>query len=276
MPWHATQETRERQMSVFVSFIDFNKRVCDSIEQILPLSFTRGLLREHELRVAEKMNQMANRTVVDLGGGQKTPFAKHRRPDLATYIIGIDVSEVEIHRNDMLDARIVADLAAMVPLRDLSVDIFATRSVLEHLPRTEELWREVARCLKPGGYFISVLPCRYSPFALINRLLPTNIAKYLLFLFFPKWKDVCGFKAYYADCYSSKIIRAAEASQLDIEFIRYRYYQSIYYKFFIPIYIVSIMYDLLIWLLDAKLLSSQILFVAKKQDPAGSRPSIVE
>lgn len=138
-------------------FVQMNKRVCDSIERLLPQQFTRSLLYRHELVAAEKMNSRAGQVVVDVGGGHQAPFARHRRCELGTFIVGVDILPSQVRGNSSIDAGVVADVGKTIPFHDNSVDIFVTRSVIEHLPDNDDLFNEMARCLKPGGYSINVL-----------------------------------------------------------------------------------------------------------------------
>jgi hypothetical protein len=48
------------------------------------------------------------------------------------------------------------------------------------------------------------------------------------------------------------------------ETVEYRYYQSIYFKFFVPFFIVSVIYDLILWAFGIRILAAQMLIVARK------------
>ena len=48
-----------------------------------------------------------------------------------------------------------ADLRYKLPFPDGSVDAFYSHHVIEHLPDLAFHWREIHRCLKPGGAFLS-------------------------------------------------------------------------------------------------------------------------
>lgn len=254
----------DRPISYFDKFVQMNKRVCDSIERLLPQQFTRSLLYRHELVAAEKMNARAGQIVVDIGGGHQAPFARHRQRDLNTFIAGVDILPSQVRGNSSIDAGVVADVGKTIPFYDKSVDIFVTRSVIEHLPDNDGLFNEMARCLKKGGYSINVLPCCFSPFSIINRLLPPNIAKRLLYALFPQWRDSCGFEPFYRNCYFPRLIELIKQSGLSPEQVEYRYYQSIYFKFFVPFFIISLIYDLILWAFGIRLLAAQMLVVARK------------
>jgi SAM-dependent methyltransferase len=250
--------------AVLKRFFKINELISDKIEDLLPASFTRSLLYRHEHTVARIMDTHASRYVIDVGGGHLCPFAKHRNPAADTAIVAVDILESQVKRNVDVDHGLVSDVCLSLPLKASSVDVIVTRSVLEHLKDNSVFLKECYRTLRSEGRCVHVFPCKFSPFSLINQLLPEKLAQNILYYFFPKWKDACGFQAYYADCYYPAMIKKLKSVGFDIEDIHFRYYQSIYYKFFVPLYLVFVVYDLLLWALDLRLLCAQILLVAKK------------
>lgn len=253
-------------------FFRANIALCDRIERALPRRFTRSLLYLHELTAAELMNTRPAQVVVDVGGGHLCPVARHRRADLGTRILAIDVLESQLRRNAVADERVVADACHPLPLRDGAADLVVTRSVLEHLPETRGFLAECARILRPGGFMVHVFPGRFAPFAVLNRILPNAVVRSLLGYFFPKWVDECGFRAFYRDCYYPKVVENFGSDELTLHALHLRYYQSIYFKFFVPLYLVFLLYDLVLWAADARLLASQVLIVAQKAGSAAPPP----
>jgi len=74
------------------------------------------------------------------------------------HVVCIDVSQVALlkARNTVGDASHVAvsvGSAETLPLPDESMDWVTLNAGLHHIPRPEEALREIARVLKPGGYF---------------------------------------------------------------------------------------------------------------------------
>lgn len=246
-------------------FIGANRRACNRIEDFLPDSFTASLLALHMRAAARIVNERPGQLVIDAGGGKKSPFVRFCEDRRAAQIVAIDISEEELRRNDSADHRVVADLSRSMPLGDGEADLLVSRSVIEHLPDVEVFFAESSRVLKPGGHIVHVLPCKFAPFSVINRIIPNRVAKMLLYYFFPEWKEACGFRAYYDRCYYSGIKALAERSGFQIVQLRLRYYQSIYYKFFVPLYLVMLLYDSLVAALGIKNLSGQLFLVARKR-----------
>ena len=95
----------------------------------------------HELR---RRVDPTRALVVDLGSGN------HR--------IDPDVVTVDLVAWDAVD--VVCDLARL-PFRADSVDAFASRSVLEHVPEPQAVVGELWRCTRPGGLSLHLVPFLY-------------------------------------------------------------------------------------------------------------------
>jgi hypothetical protein len=85
-----------------------------------------------------------------------------------------------------------------------------------------------------------------------------------MFYCFPQWADECGFRAYYSACAHPEMVRLFERSGFSMEDVQLRYYQSIYFKPFLPLYLLSLAYDLLLWNTNCRRLCSQILLIARR------------
>lgn len=88
-----------------------------------------------------------------------------RRRPRRLIVVGMNAAELEA--NEMADERIVHDLnrSPVVPLADESVDDAVCCVSVDYLVRPVEVFRDVARVLRPGGRFV----CTFS-----NRLFPTK------------------------------------------------------------------------------------------------------
>ena len=164
-------------------FVSINRLICDRIEDLLPDSFTASLLVMHMRAAARLMNERPNQFVVDAGGGKKSPFTEFREDRLATRIVAFDLSEVELSENEGVDFRVVADLSRSLPLGDETADMIVSRSVIEHLQNVNVFFAESRRALKSGGHIVHVMPCKFSPFSIINQLMPSRLTKALLYYF---------------------------------------------------------------------------------------------
>lgn len=247
-------------------FISVNIRACNWIEARLPASFHPNLHERHKAAVLQHIAALDEGVVVDIGGGKKSPFLRGLQKDGRVRVYGVDISEEELSGNILLDGKVVCDASAPLPIATDSVDIVVTRSVVEHLANTDVFIRESRRIVKPGGVCIHVLPCKFSPFSILNQLLPNKVAQRLLFLFFPHWQSACGFKAYYRNCHQPRFSNLHRDFGFKIEVQESRYYQSIYFRFLVPVYLISLTYDLIVWKLGLETLACQTFVVARKTE----------
>jgi ubiquinone/menaquinone biosynthesis C-methylase UbiE len=245
-------------------FFATNQDLCSRVEHYLPQA-KMNIFKLYETVVAEYMNSRQNQIVVDIGGGKSCPFAKYREPNVKARIIAVDVSEEELKNNRDVDEKRVADVRQGLPFEYEEVDLIVSRSVLEHLESLDEFVADSNRVLKKGGYYIHLFPSKFAPFALINQILPKKLSRKLLYSILPESKGICGYPAYYNDCYYSAIKRLLERHRFEVVKMRLSYYQSQYFSFFIPLFLVSALYEALLQALEVKNLCAYILVVARKK-----------
>lgn len=248
-------------------FFNLNIAICKWIESKLPADFRRSLLYKHELICAGFLNDGPNRAALDIGGGHLCPYAHRRDPALDSHVISLDILLDQVKQNELADSKIVGDACGLLPIAADSVDIVTSRSVLEHLYDNDSFIEESHRVLRPGGHSVHVFPCKWAPFAIINRILPNKLASWLVHAIYPNWQAVCGFRVFYRNCDHDNMARVFRSYGFEVEDVHLRYYQSIYFRFFVPFYMISVLYDLALWKLDFKQLACQIIIVARKPAP---------
>jgi SAM-dependent methyltransferase len=218
---------------------------------------------EYERLARAALRTTAPRVVVDVGGGRRCPYADARLP--GTRIVAVDVSAEELRGNVDADEVRVADATDRLPFDDAAADLITSRSVLEHLPDLGAFFAEAARVLRPGGEMIHTFPCRFAPFALLNRALPRAVSRRALDAFLPD--DAAGFHGFpavYDRCYPSAVERLLAAAGFAVGELRVSYYQSEYFAFFVPAYLVSCAYELSVRALGARDLCAYMLLRARK------------
>ena len=103
---------------------------------------------------------------VGCGAGSVAKAVKRERPDLEVY--GCDLSEsalsVATASPEGVDFRVAT--AERLPFSDRQLDFVWIVDVLEHVNDPQQVLREVARVLKPGGGFHIVLPLEAQPWTL--------------------------------------------------------------------------------------------------------------
>lgn len=111
--------------------------------------------------------------ILDLMAGPDS----HLRDSIAPEsVVGLGLNRVEVEQNEALTARVIHDLNTepRLPFGDDEFDAVISTSSIEYLTRPLEVFREVARVLKPGGIFIVVFSNRMFPPKTVNIWKKTN------------------------------------------------------------------------------------------------------
>lgn len=256
-------QLKETRMKLLQRFISLNRKVCDKLEGFLPQAHP-DITNLYDEVVARYMNAKSDQAIIDIGGGRYTSFAKYKNPKLKAMITAVDKDISEISKNKEVDEIIVADVSQTLPFGENTIDMIVSRYVLEHLDNLEKFIGNSKSVLKEGGYSIHLFAGKFAPFATLNRLLPNKLSRRVLQLFLPPSHDKHGFKTYY-NCDYTKALELFEKYNFQIEKVYVSYYQSRYFGFFVPFFLLSALYELIILLLNLRRLSSYVLIIAKKR-----------
>jgi ubiquinone/menaquinone biosynthesis C-methylase UbiE len=253
---------RSQTVRLLRALFAVNREMCDKIEPFLPQRL--DLFALYEANVAQWMNLRANQIVLDVGSGRECAFARHRNPAMHTTIVALDVSREQLVANRDVDGKIVANVTDGLPVQSDMVDLIASRSVLEHIEDMELFVKESSRVLRSEGYFIHEFTSKFAPFALINQMLPSRLSKKLMKFLMPEKIGICGFPAVYDRCYYSALKKLLRANQLELVNTTFSYYQSRYWNFLFPMFVLSALYETVVRRLDARNLCAYLLIVARK------------
>jgi len=94
--------------------------------------------------------------LIDLGCGKAPLFGVYRT--LVDTVTCVDWPQ-SAHASPYLDQE--ADLGQPLPFAAAAFDTIILSDVLEHVPVPEQLWREMARVLAPGGHVLLNMPFLY-------------------------------------------------------------------------------------------------------------------
>jgi SAM-dependent methyltransferase len=261
---------RAQLAAAVAAFVRANLAICQAIT---PRHLGDGsAFAQFRAALLGSVLDLAPRTVVDIGAG-RTWHAHPALKDLAGFkLVGVDIELEEMARNADLDERVVSDVTKSIPLPTGSADLVTVRSGVEHFSDTEAFLRNLHALLRPGGRALLVFPGPYAPFVLINRMLPRKAARSLLRLLVPGSEGVLGFKAHYDRTSYRRFSRLAERTGFNILRCSCSYYSSTYFRFFLPLYVLSLLLDHVRHALAIKSLASFHFFMLEKPQ-GGARES---
>jgi 2-polyprenyl-3-methyl-5-hydroxy-6-metoxy-1,4-benzoquinol methylase len=87
------------------------------------------------------------------------------------HITGIDISELQLLRNDFIDDRIVGDIQ-YYDFPPSSFDVIICWNVLEHVPYPQIALQKFLQAAKPGGIIVLGLPNLFSMKGLVTKYTP--------------------------------------------------------------------------------------------------------
>ena len=201
--------------------------------------------------------------VVDVGAGKSWQLPSYYKDWYGIELIGLDIDGHEMKNNDALDQKIVCNVVERIPIPDNQIDLVMVHSGIEHFSDNKRFLENAFHVLRPGGFLLAQFPGRFAPFALVNRLLPTNWARHLLRLTMGS-TDELGFRAYY-DRTNYSAFKSLYASVGFQEIYHLPgYYSSSYFARFLPAYLASYAYDIVRYGLGIRDLASYNLFLLQK------------
>lgn len=229
---------------VLRTVIDANVRWSRATERRLGLQTDKILWRQFEHEADTLLRALPDGAVVlDLGGGRRCVYAGSVQPAGRIKLIAVDVSAEELALNKDVTETRVADVAEGLPLPTASVDLVLSRALLEHVENVPAAIGHMARVLKPGGVALHLVPCRYSLFGMIARLLPFEPLLRLLHVVMPWTRGHVEFSVHYDHCYPQaleKEFRAAGFSKVEttITWAQPGYFEPVY-----PVFLLHAVYE---------------------------------
>lgn len=253
MPIVSGFSLRSRILDRVTNLLRWNRRMARRIEGAIHVNFCmESIYREAILNSLE-----AGSIVVDAGAGERCVYASQ-----GLRVIGADVLISDLKKNKDIESAVVSDLEADLPFRSESVEAITNCYFVEHIHDTERFIQNVARVLKPRGKLFMLFPCRYAPFAFINRMIPNKIVVEMLHRFVEGSHG--GFPATYNNCHPKRMREILCRNGFRVVQTEVCYYQSHYYASFLPLYLLSLAYDMILHKLKIETMAASAFIFAEK------------
>jgi SAM-dependent methyltransferase len=146
-----------------------------------------------------------NLRILDVGSGRRPALAPADRPP-ATYYVGLDLSAVELAAapSGSYDETVAADLAQRVAGLEGQFDLALSWQVLEHVRPLDRALENVRAYLRPGGRMVALSSGRFSINGILNVLVPSGLAVWLMRRLLGRDPDSV-FPAHYDSCYAGAL-----------------------------------------------------------------------
>ena len=129
--------------------------------------------------LAQKLG-IKNKTILDFGCGHGVDSMKFVKLG-AKKVLGIDPSKpmIDLAKKENKHSKIkfVKTNGKILPLKAQQFDLVFANFVVHYLKDTKKQFKEIARMLKPGGYFLAVFNCLTSDDKLINHRVPMLLGR---------------------------------------------------------------------------------------------------
>lgn len=184
---------------------------------------------------------MPEHRVLDLGAGAgivgQMNFKGH-----AEKVCGVDL-DPRVASNPFLDEGRVSD-AGEIPYGDQSFDVVFSDNVLEHLDQPIDVFREVARVLRPGGVFLFKTPNKWHYMPTIARLTPHGFHQFVNRI--RDRAEVDTFPTRYRANTKGAIVDLAKTAGFSVEAVERMEGRPEYLRMTWPTYLVGMAYERLV------------------------------
>ena len=203
---------------------------------------TRNTREPFTLFLEELLQHLdSSSNVIDLGAGAGS-FYKYKLKGCVSRIVGVDAGP-RVLSNPLLDEGRVGDLCAL-PFPEASFDVAFSIYVLEHIADPNRFCREVARVLKPGGWFLALTPNRYHYVSLAAAATPLRFHR-----FFNRLRgvgDEDSFRTEYRLNTRRSLTRHFTAAGFQVQLMRFVEVRPNYLTFSLPLFLLGAAYERLL------------------------------
>jgi len=189
----------------------------------------------YEREIASVLNNVD--TILDAGCGRNAPLLR-KFCGKARMMIGVDLEEWSVK---LPGVRFIKCDISNMSLKDKSVDLIISRSVLEHVKHPIFVYKELNRILKPGGSFIFLVPNLGHYASIISMLIPNRHHATILSSIESKRENEV-FPVYYKSNTYSSVKKLSELAGFEITDFQYLSQYPYYFMFNPFLFLIASIY----------------------------------
>jgi len=128
----------------------------------------------------------------EIGGGRDPLFSPDEVKQLGLELTINDISPVELANAPAGLHTACFDIAgdiAAAGMKGNQFDLMFSRMVFEHVHNVEQAWKNIHTLLTPGGVALAFFPTLYSLPFVLNKLMPEQLSRAILKVFYPARRD---------------------------------------------------------------------------------------
>lgn len=210
------------------SFIRWNRELTGRFVSWSASAF--GRIDDCESDFFQEVHRVQARRVIELGGANRPVF---QQSALSEYI-GIDIDDTRSARSSYSTYFAQPCEHEVVDPRCTNVDLVLSKYLLEHTRDNRLVFANIRRWLSPTGRGIHLLPLRFHPYSIANRLAGNRVARRLIPILRPETTSITGYPAFYHLCDALSLPRELRAMGFEFE-IKYFFGAEDYFGFFAPL-----------------------------------------
>ena len=245
-------------MNLVSWFVDVNRRTARWLEQRYPRFFgsTPAVSTLKYMLLKEIKRQPVGARVLEVGGIDRPLLTRHAN----FRYVGLDVDYTESCR-EVYDEFFVQSVELPLPV---NADLIFSCTLLEHVPDNEAAVKSISNSLEFGGVTIHYIPSKWHPYSVALRVLGPKVQKFLIKWLRPQAVELTGYTAFFDHCSIHEMSVLFEKAGLNSIEVKSFYRASDYFAFFLPAYLLVVIFENICSTLRLELLCSGFIISARK------------
>ena len=244
-------------MSIFKKTINWNRGVVRWLERQFPSIFGEQNYKNILVQMIQDDLARNRPSVVLEVGGIDRPLLQ--RDKTFTYI-GIDIDDKPAC-SLIYDSFVVQSIDNPLAIK---ADMIVSITLMEHVPNNTAATGTIFKALNPGGTTHHYIPSKWHPYSAALRLVGPTLQKRLIAHLRPGTVEVTGCPAFFDHCSPNSMVRLfAGQGSTEID-LRCFYRASDYFSFFLPAYLIVVLFEIACAVLGLRFFASGFIISARR------------